>query len=98
VSSRDCEAWKRSDEFEGTRVERSSFTYLFFFLAACGDASKLANVLLHVWRSVLAGPVFSNRPCAGPAKTTSLFMLVIPPVEVLSFLSVDAAEARVDVS
>jgi len=32
-------------------------------------------VLLRVWRSVLAGPVFSKRLCAGPEKTTSLFKL-----------------------
>ncbi len=49
--------------------------YLFFFLAACGDASRLADVLLRVWRSVLAVSVFSKRLCAGPKKTTSLFML-----------------------
>ncbi len=49
--------------------------YLFFFLAACGDASRLADVLLRVWRSVLVGPVFSKRLCVGPEKTTSLFML-----------------------
>jgi len=30
-----------------------------------------------IWRSVLAGPVFSKRLCAGPEKTTSLFMLGI---------------------
>jgi len=77
VSSLDYEAWKRSDGFEGTRVERSSFTYLFFFQVACGDASKLADVLSRVWRSVLAEPVFNSRPCARPAKTTSLFMFVM---------------------
>jgi hypothetical protein len=49
--------------------------YLFSFLAACGDASRLADVLLRVWQSVLAGLVFSKRLCAGPEKTTSLFML-----------------------
>jgi hypothetical protein len=26
-----------------------------FFLVACGDANKLADVLLRVWRSMLAG-------------------------------------------
>jgi hypothetical protein len=77
VSSSNCEAWKRSDGFEGTKVKRSSFTYLFFFLAAYGDASKFADVFLRVWRSMLAGLVFSSRPCAEPAKTTSLFMFVM---------------------
>jgi hypothetical protein len=46
---------KKPDGFEGTRVERSGFTYLSFFLVACGVASGLVVELLHVCRCLLAG-------------------------------------------